>query len=434
MPRLFALAFVCAAPAVAQIPHGHLIYAHRNPSATVAAIGIVDPDHGTQTPLVPATGSLAAHGSRTVAIDPAAPTTLYSVTSLSVSIAASIPMLGLTGNVFTRTNLQVNLGAPGLPFHLRWATGHGLLMLGRGGQINRMFLRDQNTGVVISQPTTTLLPNMASDMAFLGGKAYATSEGDGSATAVGTLIEWDLAANTDRVVGTNYPPLTSLAVFAGQLIAGDPQGNLHLIDATTGAISPFLTTGLGKIVSLAVDANSRVFVLAENAGTWSIHNAFTLQPALYSSNQAIEDLEVGPAPVPTMLTFGNGCAGSNSLAPVLGFVSAPSLGGSFDVTLTGAPGNTVAILAAGSSRVAAGTTPLPADLTPLGMPGCTQYTDVIATLLAPVGAAGTAQRTFSLPANPAFAGVRIPMQWVVLDPQANALGATTSSGGEAYVY
>jgi hypothetical protein len=168
MSRFLAVVVLCAAAVQAQIPYGHLIYVHRTPSSTVPAIGIVDPDFGTPTPLLPQTGALTTHGSRSVAIDPSAPSVLYSLTTLSTSISMVAPVLTLTGNRFTRTNLPVNLGVPGVPFSLRWASGHGLLLLGRGGQINRMFLRNMTTGVVTSQPTATLLPNNATDMGSRG--------------------------------------------------------------------------------------------------------------------------------------------------------------------------------------------------------------------------------------------------------------------------
>lgn len=429
----FCLAVALCAAATAQVPFDHLIYARAVASNTVPAIGILDPVTGTDTPILPLTGALLSSGSRTVAIDPQAPDVLYTVTALSTSIAAIVPVLTLTGNEFARSNVQANLGAPGSPFHLRWAPGFGLLLLGRGGQVNHMFLRDMATGTITPQPTPALLPNDATDMAFLAGNAYATSEGTTSSPN-GTIVEWDLTANSDRVVGSGYPPLTALSTFAGQLLAGDSGGTLHLVDPQTGATSPFLQTGLGRIVSIAVDSQSRVFVVAESGGTWTVHDAFNLQPPLYSSATAIEDLEVGPAAVPTMQVYGDGCTGSNALAPVLGYSARPALGGTFAVTLVDALPGAGAFLAVGSSRVMDGTGPLPRDLGALGMPGCTQYTDVIATLFSLTGGSGAAQWSFALPNNPAFAGVRIPAQCVCLDATANALGATTSNGGEAYVW
>jgi hypothetical protein len=434
MPRFLAVVVLCAAAVQAQIPYGHLIYVHRTPSSTVPAMGIVDPDLGIATPILPQTGALTQHGSRSVAIDPSAPSVLYSLTSLSTSISLAVPVLTLTGNRFTRTTLPANLGVPGIPFSLRWASGHGLLMLGSGGQVNRMFLRNMTTGVVTSQPTTTLLPNNASDMTVNGSYAYAASQGDGSVTAVGTVVEWDLAANTDRVVGTNYPPISALAVFTGLLLAGDFNGNLFFIDQVTGVSSPFLSTGLGKISSIAVDATSRVFVVAENGTTWSIYNVFAPVPALYSSTLPIDDLAIGPTPVATMLTFGTGCPGSNLLAPVLGFTGPPALGATFGVTLANALPNAGVLLIIGTSRVADPLGSLPRDLGIIGMPGCSQYVDLMITAFTLANGAGAAQLNITLPGNPIFAGTRLPMQWLCLDALANPFGATTSSGGECYVY
>jgi hypothetical protein len=433
MSRVLAALVFCAT-ASAQIPHGHLIYVHRTASSTVPAMGILDPNYGTPTPIVPQSGALTTHGSRTVAIDPQAPNVLYSVTGLATSVAANLVVLTLTGNRYVRTNLQVNLGVPGLPAMLRWAPGHGLLLLGRGGAVNKMFLRDMATGTVTPQPTSNLLPINASDMAFFNGKAYASSEGDGTATAVGTIVEWDLATNTDRVVGTGYAPITALTVFAGQLLAADSNGDLHFIDLVTGAATLFASPALGRITSLAVDPLLRVFAVAENPGVWTVHNVFSSLPVLYSSALAIDDLAVGPTPVATMLTYGSGCVGSNSQVPVLGFTGPPALGTTFGVTLGNALANSGAFLVFGSSRVQDPQGPLPRDLGALGMPGCTQYVDALGTLFTLTNGLGAASYNFTLPNNPAFAAVRIPVQWVGLDVAANPFGATTSSGGECYVY
>ncbi|HEX6812939.1 MAG TPA: hypothetical protein VF384_15045 [Planctomycetota bacterium] len=434
MPRFLAALVLCTAAAEAQIPHGHLIYVHRQATSTLAAMGIVDPDFGTATLLLPQTGTLLNHGSRSVAIDPVAPATLYSLTTLSTSISMVVPVLQLVGNRFTRTTLPVNLGAPGLPFSVRFASGHGLLLLGRGGQINRMFLRNMTTGVVTSQPTPTLLPNYATDMVVIGSNAYAISEGDGSATAVGTVVEWDLATNTDRVVGTNYPPLSAVAGYAGLLLAGDLSGNLHFVDPATGAASLFMSTSLGKITSLAVDHMQRVFVVAESGTTWSIHNVFQPQPALHVTTQPIDDLAIGPSPVPTMLTFGAGCVGSNALVPSLGFSGPPGLGTTFGVTLANALPNAGALLVIGGSRVADLLGPLPRDLAIIGMPGCTQWTDLALTAFTFANGAGAGVLNIALPGDPALAGSRLAMEWLCLDFAANPFGATTSSGGEIYAY
>ncbi|MFY9344282.1 MAG: hypothetical protein WAT39_17455 [Planctomycetota bacterium] len=433
MSKLLVALFCCAA-ATAQIPFGHLVYVNRTASNTTPAMGIVDPVFGTVTPIVPVTGALTQHGSKSVTVDPQAPNVLYSITGLSTTISAAVPVLTLTGNRFVRTNLTVNLGVPGLPSYVRWAPGYGLLLMGRGGQVNRMFLRNMGTGVVTPQPTPTMLPDFACDMCWMNGKAYGLSEGDSTATATSTIIEWDLATNTDRVVGTGYPPFFAMTGFLGALLCGDATGTLYSVDPVSGLAAPFLPTGLGKITSIASDGVSKVFVVAENGAAWSIHDVFTPGPALYSSSVAVDDLILGPTAVATMLSFGSGCLGSTSATPVLGFTAAPALGTTFAVTLNGALPGALVALVFGSSRVADPFGPLPRDLGLIGMAGCTQYTDLGGMLATFATATGTAQMPFTLPPNPALAGTRPPVQWLCLDALANPLGATTSSGGELYVY
>lgn len=372
-------------------------------------------------------------GSRAVAIDPLAPTVLYSLTLLSISVALNVPVLTLTGNRFVRTNLPVNLGVPGQPIYLRFASGYGLLLLGRGGQVNRMFLRNMTTGTVTAQPTPNLLPNNASDMVVIGNKAYATSEGDGTAAAVDTIVEWDLMANTDRVVGTGYPPLYAVASFGGSLLAGDGLGNLHLIDPATGASSLLVATALGRINAIATSTTGQVCVIAENPPTWTIHDVFASGPPLFSSSLAIDDLVFGPSQVATMLEFGSGCQGSNGLVPRLGFSAPPALGTQFAVTLGNAPGNGLAAMIFGTSRVADPLGALPRDLGMLGMPNCTQYIDLAGLYGVLASAGGTASLSFTLPPNPLFAGTRVPVQWLCLDAPVNPFGATTSNGGECYM-
>lgn len=429
----FLVALPFAAAAAAQIPFDHLVYVHRAPSAVVAAMGIVDPQSGALTTIVPETGSWSQHGSRSVAMDPAAPATLYSLTSLATTAVPVVPVLALTGNRFVRTNLPVNLGVAGLPVHVRWASGHGLVLLGRGGAVNRMFLRDMTSGVVTPQPTATLLPNFASDLLCIGNKAYAVSEGDGTAAAVGTIVEWDLATNTDRVVGTGYPPLFSLAVFQTLLLAGDANGALHVIDPVSGAIAPFMATGLGRLSSIATNAAGRVFVVSETATSWAIHDVLTPGPALHTTASPIDDLVFAPAPVATMLTFETGCPGSNGLTPALAFSGPPALGSTFAVTLTGALPIAPVVLVFGTSRVADPLGPLPRDLGLIGMPGCAQYTDLAGTFVALANGSGAGQLQFTVPPNPVLAGARAPVQWLCLDAAANPFGATTSGGGELFV-
>ncbi|MCA8967383.1 MAG: hypothetical protein KDC48_21055, partial [Planctomycetes bacterium] len=67
------------------------------------------------------------------------------------------------------------------------------------------------------------------------------------------------------------------------------------------------------------------------------------------------------------------------------------------------------------------------DLTGLGMPGCFQFVTIDASQIwFPVQGVGSTP--FSLPNNPAFAGVELKTQGVALVPGANTLGAQSSNG------
>jgi len=67
------------------------------------------------------------------------------------------------------------------------------------------------------------------------------------------------------------------------------------------------------------------------------------------------------------------------------------------------------------------------DLTSIGMPGCFQYVDGLATLifLAPSSVAST---PFAVPANPAFLGTIVVAQSVSFSPPLTPLGAISSNG------
>lgn len=430
MERALAITAITAlalAPLAAQVPHDQLIYVHQTPSATTAALGILDPTTGVTTPLLPSSGALTTSGSRTVAIDPQAPATIYTSQALSISISPTIAVLSLDGNLFTRSTLTLT-GVAALPNKLRWAPGRGLLALAR----NRMFVRDMTTGTVTAQPSASLLPASATDMTFSNGRAYASSAGS-AANPIGTIVEWDLAANTDRIVGASYPPITAIAAFAGTLLVGDAGGNLATVDPATGLSTPFLSLGAGRILSIAVDSASRAFVLVENGGTWSIHDAFAPAVPLWSTTTALEDLVCAPTPVATMLTFGAGCPGSNARNLSMAWSSLPALGSTLTLQCDGALPNAPSFLVFGSSRTADALGSLPRDLGSIGMPGCTQYVDALATSFVPTTGAGGATVPLPVPAVPALGGLRVPMQWLALDAAANAFGAAVSNGVEAWL-
>lgn len=415
----------------AQVPLDHLVVCNRTTTGGTPGILILDPNTGVTTPFrLSATGSVTA-GHRTIAFDAAAPNVLHTTSVLGTAGQATLWALTLNGNQGARTTLPVTLNG-GQPWRLRSAGALGLAILARGSAGNQMFLRDMTTGTVTAQPTATLLPSQPSDLVVVGNKLYASSEGDGSATAVGAIVEWDPIARTDRLVGAGQPPITALADLGGVLLAGDTAGDLHTIDPVTGTRALLLSTALGRIAALAVDRGGRVF-FATNPGVGSnVHELGNLAQPLWTTPALIEDLKASPANVPTLLTFGSGCPGSNGQSPQLGHTGMPAVGGSFTVALANAPTVGGALLALGDSRVRDGGSPLPRDLGGIGLSGCVQYTNALATVFVAISG-GTAALAIAVPANPALAGVQVPMQWLVVDTAANPAGATTSSGGEAHL-
>lgn len=82
----------------------------------------------------------------------------------------------------------------------------------------------------------------------------------------------------------------------------------------------------------------------------------------------------------------------------------------------------------GLNAATSGGLPLPIDLSPLGMPGCWQHLDPLpggSVLCA--NQSGTASWNISLPYGTVWIGLDFYVQGLVLDPGANAIGATVSN-------
>ena len=69
------------------------------------------------------------------------------------------------------------------------------------------------------------------------------------------------------------------------------------------------------------------------------------------------------------------------------------------------------------SRDQWGNLALPWNLASLGMPRCELLTSINDARLAATDAAGNATLPYPLPNNPAFQGLRFPVQWLIAGPQ-----------------
>jgi hypothetical protein len=134
-------------------------------------------------------------------------------------------------------------------------------------------------------------------------------------------------------------------------------------------------------------------------------------------------------------TFGTGCAGSAGVPRLAaGPGELPYIGAPFRLEVAPLPAGPFhpAFGFLGASRSAWGTLPLPLDLAPLGMPGCTLLASVdVSAALAKDGA--RARMTIGLPADRALVGRSFFTQACVLDAGANPGGLAWTDAGEARI-
>lgn len=122
------------------------------------------------------------------------------------------------------------------------------------------------------------------------------------------------------------------------------------------------------------------------------------------------------ASVASSSVHGGGCNGVT-----LGFRGVPSIGGSFDVQLSGAPPFSVAIGVLGYTVGP----PYPISLGILGLPQCSLRTDPIAEFSrVAADLSGTATATMAVPNDAGVAGLRFFAQWAVVDYNFALLGVS----------
>ncbi|MCB9885536.1 MAG: hypothetical protein H6838_08590 [Planctomycetes bacterium] len=116
--------------------------------------------------------------------------------------------------------------------------------------------------------------------------------------------------------------------------------------------------------------------------------------------------------------------GANDITPIVHDASdRPVIGTSITLETTNLPANT----AVGATLLGLTEYNPGIDLTSIGMPSCYQYVSIDATLIW-IASGNTGSSPFSIPNNPAFAGVEIKTQGAALSAGANAVGALTANG------
>jgi hypothetical protein len=138
--------------------------------------------------------------------------------------------------------------------------------------------------------------------------------------------------------------------------------------------------------------------------------------------------QLGPAAPAAFVPYGSGCAGSAGTPAFSAAGQLPWLGDTFAVTVQPLPAVQPVVLFAGASDTMWNSLPLPLDLTPAGMPGCSLWAsaDVALPLL---NTGGAAVWTLGIPNDPLLLGQSLYGQAFVLDPRANQLGAVAGDAG-----
>jgi len=138
---------------------------------------------------------------------------------------------------------------------------------------------------------------------------------------------------------------------------------------------------------------------------------------------------------PTFSTFGAGCAGGSGAIASLSNINLPTLGSNFQVQFQGlAPTAQAALMVIGFGNTTWNGAPLPADLGPVGMPGCSQYITFDDFELSGPVFFGFSTWSKQIPLNTNLAGVRFFLQGFAVDPGApNALGAVVTDAADCTI-
>lgn len=136
--------------------------------------------------------------------------------------------------------------------------------------------------------------------------------------------------------------------------------------------------------------------------------------------------------IPAMyVPLGAGCAGSVGV-PSNTASAPPRLGTNATITFGNLPAPEMAIAIFGLSNTTSAFGPLPLSLSSFGAPGCSARVSAEATVFL-LGSGNAASLVMGTPNDPGLMGFSYFTQALVLDPQANAMGASISDAAQAVV-
>ena len=213
-----------------------------------------------------------------------------------------------------------------------------------------------------------------------------------------------------------------------QLIVGDDNGDLFLINPTNGAVAKISTAkGKGAVVALAAEIANIAYVATKNA-VYDGRSWFSATgKAFYTTTETINDIALSRWSKGGVIHFGKGCAGSKG-TPTMVFGGYPTQGNkTFSVKMQGGPANAGALLILGFNRLTWGATPLPWQIP--GAPGCNLQVSPDIILPAVLNGAGAFNLQTGVPVSNAVRGLHLMVQFGVTD-NTNAAKLTASDALE----
>lgn len=214
--------------------------------------------------------------------------------------------------------------------------------------------------------------------------------------------DWDLDGIPDQVVGT------------ARLVNDPNRGLIEFASGATGGVFQSYIQGYQEVgfVSSGGDFNGD--------GTLDVLISAMARPSACGYCGAVDVYQVRTGPAGHARPQGHGCPGSDLRLPTTTIEGYPRLGTILSIDLHAAVPMQPAFLVVGN---AGGT-----DLGSLGAPGCRLNTLAFWWELLSTDGTGRARKGFTVPPDPALAGLRLDTTWAIVDPPANALGVVTATG------
>ena len=197
---------------------------------------------------------------------------------------------------------------------------------------------------------------------------------------------------------------------------------------TIGPAAQFYTATFATPVSvsgtfyLALDSSSNNVILCSlNNGTSG--NGYWRDVPNGTPNWTLSGLIDNPS-------YRVSCSGGGTLVPSLGNSGLPTLGSTYNVTLSDAAPQSLAVFVTGLSDTVFNGSSLPLALP--GAPSCDLLVSADVTSVFSTGGNGAANAAFSVPSSTSNIGLEVFHQWAVLDA-VNSLGVVVSDAGRATI-